>query len=159
MGRSPEIEAAFRPLRAGELQVLRSQYEKEGMYAGVQTKFNYAWGLICEDQRSDQQEGLRLLAEIFRAAPERQRECLWYMALANYKLGNYGESRRLNDALLEHEGKDEQGKWKNRQASKLEDAINEKVTREGLMGIAIMGGLAVAAGTVASLVFKGVRRR
>ncbi|KAK5798393.1 hypothetical protein VI817_004683 [Penicillium citrinum] len=81
------------------------------------------------------------------------------MALANYKLGNYGESRRLNDALLEHEGKDEQGKWKNRQASKLEDAINEKVTREGLMGIAIMGGLAVAAGTVASLVFKGVRRR
>lgn len=32
-----------RPLRAGELQVLRSQYEKEGMYAGVQTKFNYAW--------------------------------------------------------------------------------------------------------------------
>ena len=33
----------IRPLRAGELQVLRSQYEKEGMYAGVQTKFNYAW--------------------------------------------------------------------------------------------------------------------
>ena len=31
------------PLKADELQVLRSQYEKEGEYVGVQTKFNYAW--------------------------------------------------------------------------------------------------------------------
>ena len=31
------------PLKPDELQVLRSQYEKEGEYVGVQTKFNYAW--------------------------------------------------------------------------------------------------------------------
>ena len=31
------------PLKPEELQVLRSQYEKEGEYVGVQTKFNYAW--------------------------------------------------------------------------------------------------------------------
>ena len=31
------------PLKPAELQVLRAQYEKEGDYVGVQTKFNYAW--------------------------------------------------------------------------------------------------------------------
>ena len=31
------------PLKPAELQVLRSQYEKEGDYVGIQTKFNYAW--------------------------------------------------------------------------------------------------------------------
>ena len=31
------------PLKADELAVLRAQYEKEGPYVGVQTKFNYAW--------------------------------------------------------------------------------------------------------------------
>jgi hypothetical protein len=31
------------PLKPAELQVLRAQYDKEGEYVGVQTKFNYAW--------------------------------------------------------------------------------------------------------------------
>jgi hypothetical protein len=31
------------PLKPDELQVLRAQYEKEGEYVGLQTKFNYAW--------------------------------------------------------------------------------------------------------------------
>lgn len=34
------------PLKPAELQVLRAQYEKEGEYVGVQTKFNYAWVYI-----------------------------------------------------------------------------------------------------------------
>lgn len=31
------------PLKPAEIQVLRAQYEKEGDYVGVQTKFNFAW--------------------------------------------------------------------------------------------------------------------
>lgn len=31
------------PLKPDELSVLRAQYEKEGEFVGVQTKFNYAW--------------------------------------------------------------------------------------------------------------------
>lgn len=31
------------PLDPEELQVLRAQYEKEGAYVGIQTKFNFAW--------------------------------------------------------------------------------------------------------------------
>lgn len=38
------------PLKPEELQVLRAQYEKEGEYVGVQTKFNYAW-VRCQTER------------------------------------------------------------------------------------------------------------
>jgi hypothetical protein len=37
---------SHRPLKADELHVLRSQYEKEGEYVGIQTKFNYAWACL-----------------------------------------------------------------------------------------------------------------
>lgn len=30
-------------LKPAELQVLRAQFEKEGEYVSLQTKFNYAW--------------------------------------------------------------------------------------------------------------------
>ncbi|CRG83919.1 Mitochondria fission 1 protein [Talaromyces islandicus] len=129
------------PLKPAELQVLRAQYEKEGDYVGVQTKFNYAWGLIKSNTRTEQQEGVRLLSEIFRSAPERRRECLYYLALGNFKLGNYAEARRYNDLLLDHEPG-------NLQAASLRQLIDDKVAKEGLVGVAIVGGLALAAGLI-----------
>ncbi|KAF2010281.1 mitochondrial fission 1 protein [Aaosphaeria arxii CBS 175.79] len=140
------------PLKPDELQVLRAQFEKEGEYVGLQTKFNYAWGLIKSNHRAEQQEGVRLLSEIFRNSRERRRECLYYLALGNYKLGNYAEARRYNELLLELEPA-------NLQAGSLKNLIDEKVAKEGLVGVAIVGGLAVAAGIVGSILFKGARRR
>ncbi|KAI1906722.1 mitochondrial membrane protein [Ophidiomyces ophidiicola] len=148
----PYAADAESPLKPAELQVLRAQYEKEGEYVGVQTKFNYAWGLIKSNSRPEQQEGVRLLSEIFRTAPERRRECLYYLALGNYKLGNYGEARRYNDLLLDHEPQ-------NLQAASLRSLIDDKVAKEGLMGVAILGGVALAAGLVGGLIMKGTKRR
>ncbi|KAL9117246.1 MAG: hypothetical protein Q9187_006218 [Circinaria calcarea] len=140
------------PLRPDELQVLRGQYEKEGEYVGVQTKFNYAWGLIKSNARGEQQEGVRLLSEIFRNAPERRRECLYYLALGHYKLGNYAEARRYNDLLLDLEPG-------NLQAGSLRGLIDDKVAKDGLVGVAILSGVAIAAGVLGSMIFKGARRR
>lgn len=109
-------------------------------------------GLIKSNRRPEQQEGVRLLSEIFRASPERRRECLYYLALGNYKLGNYGEARRYNDLLLDKEPA-------NMQAASLGSLIDDKVSKEGLVGIAIVGSLALAAGLVGGLVFKGAKRR
>ncbi|KGO74641.1 Tetratricopeptide-like helical [Penicillium italicum] len=141
MSNLPYAADAESPLKPAELQVLRAQYEKEGDYVGIQTKFNYAW-----------QEGVRLLSEIFRGAPERRRECLYYLGLGNFKLGNYGEARRYNDLLLEKEPA-------NLQAASLGSLIDDKVAKEGLVGVAIVGGLALVAGVIGSLVIKGARRR
>jgi len=51
------------PLKESELQVLRSQYlkEQEAQHVTVQTKFNYAWGLIKSERHPDQLEGVKLL--------------------------------------------------------------------------------------------------
>lgn len=108
--------------------------------------------MIKSSSRPEQQEGVRLLSEIFRTAPERRRECLYYLALGNFKLGNYAEARRYNDLLIEHEPN-------NLQAGSLRTLIDDKVAKEGLMGVAILGGVALAAGVVGGLLMKGNKRR
>lgn len=95
-------------------------------------------GLIKSQQRTDQQDGVRLLSDIFRDSPERRRECLYYLALGNYKLGNYAEARRYNDSLIALEDG-------NMQAISLKGLIDDKVNKEGMVGMAIVGGVAVAA--------------
>ncbi|TGZ83844.1 putative mitochondrial fission protein Tbfis1p [Ascodesmis nigricans] len=148
----PYAADAESPLKDSELAVLRSQYTREGSFVGVQTKFNYAWGLIKSRHRHDQQLGVRLLTEIFRDHIERRRECLYYLALGHYRLGNYAEARRYNDTLLENEPG-------NLQALSLRSLVDEKVAREGLLGVAIVGGVAVVAGLLGSVVWRGLGRK
>ncbi|KAF8426912.1 putative mitochondrial fission protein Tbfis1p [Tirmania nivea] len=149
--RLPYAADAESPLKEAELAVLRKQYEGEGQYVGVQTKFNYAWGLIKSDKRAEQQLGVRLLTDIFKDYPERRRECVYYLALGHYRLGNYAEARQYNEILL---GK-EPG---NLQSQSLRGLIDDKVAREGLLGVAIIGGVAMVATIVGSAIWKGVAR-
>lgn len=93
-----------------------------------------------------------MLSEIFRSAPERRRECLYYLALGNYRLSNYGEARRYNDLLLDLEPG-------NLQAASLRTLIDDKVSKEGLVGVAILGGVALVAGVIGGMVVKGTKRR
>lgn len=108
-------------------------------------------GLIKSTRRDDQQLGVVLLSEIFRTCPERRRECLYYLALGHFKLGSYAEARRYNDLLLEREPA-------NLQASNLRTLIDDKVAREGLVGVAIVSGLAVAAGVIGGVLMRNMGR-
>ena len=45
------------------------------------------------------------------------------------------------------------------QAGSLRGLIDDKVAREGMVGVAIVGGLAVAAGIVGGMLFKSSKRR
>ena len=47
----------------------------------------------------------------------------------------------------------------NLQASSLKSLIDDKVAREGLIGVAILSGVAIAAGVVGGMIFKSVGRR
>ncbi|RDB20842.1 Mitochondria fission 1 protein [Hypsizygus marmoreus] len=125
-----------------ELEVLRLQHEKELAqdYVTTQTKFNYAWGLVKSPMREHQVEGVRLLQEIYRAEPTRRRECLYYLALGHYKMGNFEEAKRFNALLLEKEPT-------NMQAQSLGQLIDKGVAREGYIGMALAGG-AAALGTI-----------
>ncbi|KAI9509120.1 hypothetical protein F5148DRAFT_1189857 [Russula earlei] len=133
-----------------ELQVLRTQYEKEVAQSHVttQTKFNYAWGLVKSPIREHQAEGVQLLADLYRSEPTRRRECLYYLALGHYKMGNLAEAKSFNSRLLEREPT-------NLQALSLDALIDNAVKREGYIGMAIAGG-AAALGT---LLLAGLIRR
>ncbi|KAL0637252.1 mitochondrial membrane protein [Maublancomyces gigas] len=148
----PYAADAESPLKEAELAVLRKQYEGEGQFVGVQTKFNYAWGLIKSEKRQEQQLGVKLLTDIFRDHPERRRECLYYLALGNYRLGNYAEARRYNEALLDNEPQ-------NLQSQSLRTLIDDKVAKEGLLGVAIISGVALAAGVLGSALWRGMVKR
>ena len=152
MTQLPYAIDAETPLSTAELDVLRAQYEKEGDMVGVQTKFNYAWGLVKSNTRTDQHLGVMLLSEIFRTSPERRRECLYYLALGNFKLGNYANARKYNDLLLENEPG-------NLQAENLRALIDDKVAKEGLMGVAIVSGIAVAAGVIGGVLLRNLGRK
>lgn len=108
--------------------------------------------MIKSDQRAEQQYGVQLLSDIFKTTPERRRECLYYLALGNYKLGNYAEARRYNDLLLDKEPG-------NLQSQSLRTLIEDKVSKEGMMGLAIAGGLAVAAGIVGGMLMRSARAK
>ncbi|KAG1881258.1 mitochondrial fission 1 protein [Suillus decipiens] len=133
-----------------EIEVLRLQYEKElgQSHITVQTKFNYAWGLVKSPVRENQVEGVRLLQEIYRTEPSRRRECLYYLALGYYKMGNFTDARSFNDLLLSREPT-------NLQAQSLASLIDKGVTREGYVGMALAGGVAA----VGTLLIAGLIRR
>jgi hypothetical protein len=122
---SLELTQTRGPPPSQELDVLKRQYEKElaSSHTTVQTKFNYAWGLVKSQNKSLQMEGVKLLQgaslvrrlqtaskspvltspilphplpEIYAAEPLRRRECLYYLALGYYKLGNWEHAKKFN---------------------------------------------------------------
>jgi len=136
-----------------ELDVLRLQFEKESRQAHVtvQTKFNYAWGLVKSPIRDHQVEGVRLLQELYRTEPTRRRECLYYLALGHYKMNNFEEARRFNALLLEKEPS-------NLQAQSLGQLIDRGVAREGYIGMALAGGAAALGTIILAALVKRSRR-
>ena len=122
----PYAADAETSLSPAELGVLRNQYEKENAegHASTQTKFNYAWGLVKSPRREDMVEGVSILTDIYRTDPPRRRECLYYLALGHYKLGNFEEARRFNAILTAREPN-------NLQAKSLGELIERGVAKGG----------------------------
>ncbi|KAI9303915.1 mitochondrial fission 1 protein [Cunninghamella echinulata] len=143
---APSAIEVEKPLSLAELEVLRRQFIKEGEYVTIQTKFNYAWGLVKSANIDQVKQGIQLLIEIYSDAPERRRECLYFLALAHYKVSSYSEARSYNQKLLQLEPR-------NAQALELAKQIDEKVSREGAIGLAIVSGVvAVAAALITTVV-------
>ncbi|GAA5837809.1 hypothetical protein JCM5353_002971 [Sporobolomyces roseus] len=147
------IDAAS-PLEPSELSVLREQYHSETQkgWCSTQTKFNYAWGSVKSENKVEVGEGVSLLMEIYRSEAERRRECLYFLAVGHYKLGNYQEAKRYNGLLLEKEPN-------NFQSKSLNALIEKAVAKEGYVGMAIAGGAAAAAGILFTALMSSRGRR
>lgn len=141
----PALDDIQHPLPKEQLDILEKHYQREQPHASTQTKFNLAWGYVKSSAATDQRKGLDLMVQIYRDSPPRRRECLFYLALGSFKLGDYTTARKYTDTLLRYEPG-------NHQVIALRQEIEDKLNKEGMIGLAIVGGAAAAAVGVAATV-------
>ena len=79
---------------------------------------------------------------------ERELDCYYYLAIGYFKLNNYYEAKKYNDALLERQPNHPQAMY-------MAKCIREQLTRDGLIGMGLVAGSAALVGGLAYL----LRRR
>ncbi|XP_032355057.1 mitochondrial fission 1 protein [Etheostoma spectabile] len=111
-----------------------------------ETKFEYAWCLIRSKYTDDIKKGIVLLEELVqKTSKDDSRDFLFYLAVANYRLKEYEKALKYIRTLL----KNEPG---NKQAHELEKLIDKALKKDGLVGIAIVGGFGLAVAGLAGLI-------
>ncbi|CDK28067.1 unnamed protein product [Kuraishia capsulata CBS 1993] len=136
-----------------QLAVLEQQVKSEEPNPSIQSQFNYAWALIKSFDREDNKHGIDILTDIFKNVPKRRRECLYYLSLGCYKIDELQDSKRYIEALLSHEPD-------NLQAIRLKKAVEDKLSKDGLIGVAILGGaVAIGAAALTTILSLGRKKR
>eukprot|EP00668_Euglena_longa_P041525 GGOE01054666.1.p1 GENE.GGOE01054666.1~~GGOE01054666.1.p1 ORF type:complete len:161 (+),score=35.42 GGOE01054666.1:163-645(+) len=118
------------------------------------TLFPFAALLVKSQNKEDVQQGIRLLEDV-RSKPDANAdilfECGYCMALGQFKVGQYEAAQRTVESLLEV-------RPTHQQARALQQLITQQQRREGLLGIGIAAGVAVAA-VGAAVLLKGMAGR
>ncbi|KAM6450082.1 mitochondrial fission 1 protein isoform 1-T2 [Liasis olivaceus] len=110
------------------------------------TQFEYAWCLVRSKYNEDIKKGIVLLEELMpKGSKEEQRDYVFYLAVANYRLKEYEKALKYIRGLLRTEPS-------NTQALELEKLINKAMQKDGLVGMAIVGGMALGAASLAGLI-------
>mmetsp|Transcript_10932 Transcript_10932/g.17184 ORF Transcript_10932/g.17184 Transcript_10932/m.17184 type:complete len:159 (-) Transcript_10932:131-607(-) len=131
MDLSSELHAA----RAAFFESLDTNAEVE------EKKFTYAWCLIHQHSKDDMRSGISLLMDL---ASEKsvQKEALYYLATAQFRLEQYMDSRNTLKQLLADDPD-------NRQALDLKALVEHVLKREGTVGLAVFSGAVAATGAAA----------
>lgn len=147
----PVLDDLNTPLSREQLQVLQDQVTSEGDLPSIQSQFNYSWGLIKSNDPTDQKLGIKTLTDLYKSSPQRRRECLYYLSLGCFKVGDYANARRYIDSLILHEPTNEQ-------FIQLQKIIQDKIATDGLVGIALVSGIVAIGATALSLLLTKKKR-
>ncbi|XP_063302128.1 mitochondrial fission 1 protein [Pelobates fuscus] len=110
------------------------------------TQFEYAWCLIRSKYNDDIRKGVVLLEDLLpKGSTDEQRDYLFYLSTAHYRLKEYEEALKYVRTLLKKEPK-------NSQARELEKIIEKTMQKDGLVGMAIVGGMALGVAGLAGLI-------
>ncbi|XP_046905171.1 mitochondrial fission 1 protein [Hypomesus transpacificus] len=143
------MEAVVSDLVAPEdLLKFEKKYNSELLKGSVsrETKFEYAWCLIRSKYSADIRKGIVLLEELVqKGSKDDSRDFLFYLAVANYRLKEYEKALKYIRTLL----KNEPG---NKQAIELEKLIDKALKKDGLVGMAIVGGIGLGVAGLAGLI-------
>jgi fission 1 protein len=113
-----------------------------------------SWALVHSRQTEDVQRGIAMLEASLEssAPPLEDREKLYLLAVGYYRSGNYSRSRQLVDRCIEM-----QADW--RQALVLKKTIEDKITKDGVIGIGITATAFGAVGLIAGGIVAAMSRK
>jgi len=110
-----------------------------------EAQFEYAWCLVRSKYPADIRKGIILLEDLFQNRDNsNKRDYLYYLAIGNTKLKEYATALKYVRALLQVEPG-------NRQAQELEALVSKRLEKDGMVGMAVAGGAALALGGLVGL--------
>ncbi|KAH0505783.1 mitochondrial fission 1 protein isoform X1 [Chionomys nivalis] len=122
------------------------QSEQAAGSVSKSTQFEYAWCLVRSKYNDDIRKGIMLLEELLpKGNKEEQRDYVFYLAAGNYRLKEYEKALKYVRGLLQTEPQ-------NTQAKELERLIDKAMKKDGLVGMAIVGGMALGVAGLAGLI-------
>ncbi|XP_038624632.1 mitochondrial fission 1 protein isoform X2 [Tachyglossus aculeatus] len=122
------------------------QAEQAGGSVSRGTQFEYAWCLVRSKYNDDIRKGIGLLEELLpKGTKEEQRDYVFYLSVGNYRLKEYEKALKYVRGLLQTEPQ-------NSQARELERLIDKAMKKDGLVGMAIVGGMALGVAGLAGLI-------
>ncbi|PWA81134.1 mitochondria fission 1 protein [Artemisia annua] len=138
----------------GTIQVLTVQSVRRKFFsheAKRESIIHLSRALVHSRQQVDVQRGIDMLkASLLKnSSPLEKRETIYLMAVGYYRRGDFPKSRILLDNCLEIEPD-----W--RQALSLKKAIEDRITKDGVIGIRI---IATAVGLIAGGIVAALARR
>ncbi|XP_045471284.1 mitochondrial fission 1 protein [Harmonia axyridis] len=111
-------------------------------------QFEYAWCLVRSKYSADISKGVILLEELFETHPEGKRDYLYYLIIGYARLKQSNKALKYCSAFLSVEPG-------NQQVKALEQSIKDKVKKDGLVGVAVAGGVLLAAGALVGFALSG----
>ncbi|XP_019873277.1 mitochondrial fission 1 protein-like [Aethina tumida] len=130
-------------VEAEELKKFEKIYHEQIFKNDVTSKaqFEYSWCLVRSKYKADIEKGIHLLEELYRTDEKGQRDYLYYLAVGNARLKEYSKALSYVNLFLSVEPG-------NQQVQSLQQTIKNKMKEDGLKGMAMVGGVALAVGTI-----------
>lgn len=130
-----------------EIIRLEKQYTEEECSGKLtlNTQFQYACCLVQSRYKDDIRKGINIFRQLCRGEHD-SRDFLFFLALGHYKLGECTAASKFIQRLLTIEPN-------NSQAMELKEMIDCKATKDGVLGLALSGGLMAVGVALLGVIF------
>lgn len=138
------IEETLTDAQISEYAKKHEESKKSGKEEIV-TRFQYAYALLRSKHSQDILRGISLLENLYYEGDQSaRRDYLYYIAIGQTRLKEYKLALDCVEHFLQFEPE-------NRQAKQLRAHVKERLTKDGIIGMAITGGAALVLGGLIGL--------
>lgn len=146
------IEKVVDDMEIAKLAKALEAAKQKGGEEEVTARFQYAYGLLKSAHSQDICHGVNLMENLYYDGDQSaRRDYLYYIAVGQTRLKKYNLALDCVEQFLNFEPE-------NPQARKLKAFIKERLTRDGVVGMAVTGGAALVLGGLIGLGLSLARR-